>query len=84
MHLARAVECPAVIVFGGRTAAWQVGYSANMNLGATVPCSPCWKRNTCPHDRQCMDAVGPASVVAAIDQLLARARAPLAPDTVVR
>lgn len=83
MHVARAVECPAVIVFGGRTAAWQLGYSANVNLGANVACSPCWRRNTCPHDRLCMDVIGPAAVVEAIDQQLERDRGPLALDTAV-
>ena len=30
MHLARAVECPSVIVFGGREAPWQSGYVCNI------------------------------------------------------
>jgi hypothetical protein len=30
MHLARAVECPGVIIFGGREAPWQSGYISKL------------------------------------------------------
>jgi len=80
MHLARAVECPAVIVLGGRTAPWQFGYSCNMNLYSPVPCAPCWLWNTCPHDRMCMKDISVASVVEAIHSQLSKPRGPLAAD----
>lgn len=81
MHLARAVECPSVIVFGGRTAPWQLGYACNLNLYSAVPCAPCWRSNTCEYDRRCMSEIAVSDVVSAIRQMLARSRGPLAVET---
>src|SRR5205823_6495421 len=53
-HLARAVECRSVIVYGGREHPSQSGYSANENLYWSGPCAPCWQRNDCSYDRVCM------------------------------
>src|SRR5262249_40944014 len=47
MHLARAVDCPSVIVYGGREAPWQSGYKCNKNLYNAVACAPCWRWNNC-------------------------------------
>lgn len=82
MHLARAVECPSVIVFGGREEPWQSGYICNFNLYSAVPCAPCWRTNSCEFDRQCMRDISVADVVLAIRQMLARPRGPLAVETV--
>ena len=82
MHLARAVECPSVIIFGGREAPWQSGYVGNANLYTAVPCAPCWRANTCEFDRQCMREIAVEDVVAAIRQMLAKPRNPLAVETV--
>jgi hypothetical protein len=82
MHLARAVECPSVIVFGGREAPWQSGYICNFNLYSAVPCAPCWRANTCEFDRRCMSSISVADVVSAIRQMLERPRNPLAVETV--
>jgi hypothetical protein len=82
MHLARAVECPSVIVFGGRVAPWQIGYVCNLNLYSPVPCAPCWRSNTCEFDRKCMSDISVADVVRAIREMLHRPRAPLAVETV--
>ncbi len=82
MHLARAVECPSVIVFGGREAPWQSGYICNLNLYSAVPCAPCWRANTCEFDRRCMSGISVADVVSAIRQMLERPRNPLAVETV--
>jgi hypothetical protein len=41
MHLARAVECRSVVVYGGREHPSQSGYSANENLYWSGPCAPC-------------------------------------------
>lgn len=83
MHLARAVECPAVIVFGGRTAPWQVGYSCYVNLYTPVSCAPCWARNTCAHDRRCMRDISAAMVIEAVERELAGERTPLPVETLV-
>jgi len=40
MHLAKAVECPSVIVFGGREAPWQSGYICNFNPNLRDPVRP--------------------------------------------
>jgi hypothetical protein len=80
MHLARAVDCRAVIVYGGREAPWQSGYTGNENLYTPVPCSPCWLWNRCEHDRKCLTAIGPGAVIDAIARQLARSDEPLPED----
>lgn len=80
MHLARAVECPSVIVFGGREAPWQSGYSCNSNIYSATPCAPCWRWNTCDFDHMCMTQIAPDAVVEAIRAMLGRPRNPLAVD----
>lgn len=82
MHLARAVECPSVIVFGGREAPWQTGYTCNFNLDSAPPCAPCWRDNTCDFGRRCMDDIRVDNVIAAIRQMVQRPRNPLAVETV--
>ncbi len=81
VHLARAVECPSVVVFGGRARPETFGYSGNLNLYAPVDCSPCGLRTACPHDLKCMAEITPAEVAAAARQLAGRPRAPLAVAT---
>lgn len=82
MHLARAVECPSVIVFGGREAPWQTGYACNFNLYSAPPCAPCWRDNACDFGRRCMDEISVANVVEAIRQMMLRPRNPLAVEMV--
>lgn len=80
MHLARAVECPAAIIFGGREAPWQSGYTCNINLYTPLPCAPCWLWNTCDYDRLCMKKITAEDVVCAVEQLIGRQRNPLRTD----
>ena len=80
MHLARAVECPSVIIFGGREAPWQSGYSCNINLYSGVPCAPCWLWNKCDYNRICMNQITANNVINAIEQTPSRMRNPLAVD----
>src|ERR1700730_5897499 len=82
MHLARAVECPAVIVYGGREAPWQSGYICNLNLYSALPCAPCWRWNSCEFDRKCMSDISVNDVVSAIHGMMKRPRGPLAVETV--
>lgn len=72
MHLARAVDCRAVIVLGGRTSPRQTCYAENENLFTDVPCAPCWQLNTCQHDRACLRAITPDAVLAATANQLSR------------
>ncbi len=78
MHLARVAECPAVIVYGGREHPRQSGYLCNENLFTALPCSPCWRWNSCDFQHQCMTAIQPAHVLAALQRLRQRPPAPLA------
>ena len=64
MHLARAVNCRAVIVYGGREHPSQSGYKAFKNLYSPVHCSPCWQRNRCDYSRICLSIITPEIVVA--------------------
>lgn len=82
MHLARAVDCPAVIVYGGREWPEYTGYCANFNIDCRPPCSPCWQRNRCDFDRRCLTQIEVSQVIAAIEQMLLRPRSPLPVDTV--
>jgi hypothetical protein len=82
MHLARAVECPAVIIYGGREAPWQSGYISNLNLYSAIPCAPCWRWNSCDFDRRCMRDISVSEVVSAIRQMMKSPRSPLAVETV--
>lgn len=81
MHLARAVDCPAVIIYGGREAPWQSGYDCNTNLYSPVPCAPCWLWNRCDYERKCMNVISILDVVNAIQEQIGKARAPLAVST---
>jgi len=81
MHLARAVECPAVIIYGGREAPWQSGYTCNANLYSAEPCAPCWFWNKCDFNRICMDKISANQVIGAIHDMRARPRNPLAVDS---
>jgi hypothetical protein len=84
MHLARAVECPAAIVYGGRERAWQSGYPCNENIESDVECAPCWRWNTCPSDRACMRMIGADRVERAVLNVLERPPgAPLEVERVV-
>jgi ADP-heptose:LPS heptosyltransferase len=82
MHLARAVDCQSVIVFGGREAPWQSGYSCNVNLYTPVPCAPCWRWNRCDYNRRCMSSISANDVIRAVREIALRPAKPLATDTV--
>lgn len=83
MHVARAVETRAVIIYGGRELPWQSGYPCNTNLVTPLPCSPCWRWNAChnPVERDCMRRIGVEDVVEAIRSTAARAGEPMTVET---
>ena len=80
-HLARAVDCPSVVIQGGRTTAAQFGYSANIHLGVQMDCSPCGLRKDCPFQLACLRDLSPDVVADAARSLAARQRHPLPVDT---
>jgi ADP-heptose:LPS heptosyltransferase len=69
-HLARAVDCPSVVILGGRAPAEIFGYSANRNLTDFPECGPCARRIGCPHGLKCMTAITPPAVTAAALEVL--------------
>jgi len=81
-HLARAVECPAAIVLGGRARPETFGYVANRNFYSPVPCSPCGLRNTCGYGLECLARISPEAVVAAVHELSEKKPGPLPVATV--
>ncbi len=82
VHLARAVDCPAVVIFGGRASPEIFGYSANRNLFSAIACSPCGLIDTCDYDRVCMDKISPQEVYLATLGLLRSQRENLPTDVV--
>ena len=83
MHMARAVECRSVIVYGGREHPSQSGYAANANLYWEGACSPCWEGNACDFDRRCMQEITPEAVIAAARQQAELYGEPLPVDRLV-
>jgi ADP-heptose:LPS heptosyltransferase len=77
MHLARAVDTRAVIVYGGREDAKISGYGANENIIGRTVCSPCWQRTRCDFEHECMRMIEPAEVASAVRRQLAREGTPL-------
>jgi hypothetical protein len=73
-HLARAVDCPAVVVFGGRARPETFGYPSNINLFEPVDCAPCGLRNTCSFERFCLSRITPEAVANAARALAGRPR----------
>ena len=81
MHLARAVECPGVIIYGGREHPAQTGYCCNENLYTALPCAPCWHRNNCDLGHECMQRITAADVTESVSRILSRPRSPLATES---
>jgi ADP-heptose:LPS heptosyltransferase len=83
MHLARAVDCRSVIIYGGREKPSLTGYVANKNLYNQVRCAPCWLRNACEFNRKCMDMITVDQVIAAAADQISRAGTLLEVQTAV-
>ncbi len=83
MHVARAVACPSVIVYGGREHPSQSGYICNENLYTALECAPCWRRETCPFGRECMNQISVREVVEAAKRKLAVDNLALAVETLI-
>lgn len=80
MHLARAVDVRAVVIYGGALLPAMTGYSANENLFSVVPCGPCWRRSRCDFGRECMTRITVTEVVTAIERAAAKHGEALAVD----
>ncbi len=82
VHLARAVECRAVVIVGGRALPAAFGYSCNRNLVTAVSCSPCGLINTCDRSRECLTRIEPSAVASAARDLAALPSEPPPADIV--
>ena len=70
MHMARAVDCPSVIVWGGRLKPEQIGYPCFENITIELDCSPCWIPNACPHNLKCMRGIKSDQVLTSCEKIL--------------
>jgi ADP-heptose:LPS heptosyltransferase len=70
MHLAAAVGCPVVSLWGStapeRSAPW--GF-AEFAIPAAIPCHPCYLRE-CPIGRECMRRIAPEVIVNTVRRAL--------------
>lgn len=80
MHLARAVDCRSIIIYGGLEHSWQSGYSCNENINSLIDCAPCWKLNYCDRNRECMNTIQVNEVLQAVEKLLKRKGTPIETD----
>lgn len=80
MHLARAVDCRAVIIYGGREKPEQSGYACFENLYTDIECSPCWLHNRCDFARRCMRQISTDMVAQAMLNQLKLYHIPLTAD----
>ena len=83
MHLARAVECSSVIIWGGRLKPTQIGYPCFENIYQKMDCSPCWIPNACPHALACMDSITSDMVLERVDKIISQAPQPLTIDEII-
>ena len=77
MHMARAVDCRSVIIYGGREHACQSGYPCNENLESHIDCSPCWLWNDCDYENKCMNMITVQDAFEAIKRVLLKEKLPL-------
>jgi len=66
MHIAAAVECPVVSLWGATAAARSAPWGfAEFALTARIPCTPCYLRR-CPIGGECMRRIAPEDVAAMV------------------
>jgi len=80
MHLARAVNCRSVILYGGREHPSQSGYTCNSNIYTNLECSPCWIHNDCKNNMRCMDLISVQDVINAATYQISQTQKPLKVD----
>jgi ADP-heptose:LPS heptosyltransferase len=66
MHLARAVDTRAVIIYGGWIHPDVSGYTTHHQLYTPLACAPCGYSNHCEFDRECMRKITPEMVAEAV------------------
>ena len=81
VHIAAAVQTPAVVIYGGYEHPICSSYPGNLDLYTPIACSPCWLREPCPIGKLCLGHITPSAVNAAADLLWKRAEMKLASGT---
>ncbi len=81
-HLARAVGCRSVIIYGGREHSTQTGYICNENLNSFIECAPCWRWKHCNNGRKCMEMITPEDVLEGIKRISEKKDIPLETEMV--
>ena len=68
MHIAAAVGCPVVGIFGSTTPAYALPISDRIGYSwVNLPCSPCWRR-TCRYGHyHCLTQIIPEDVISIVD-----------------
>lgn len=80
MHLARAMDCRAVIIYGGREKPEQSGYQCFENIYSDIECAPCWLHNKCEHLKRCMTMISVEMVQSAVLKQIQLNKVPLQVD----
>jgi hypothetical protein len=75
MHLARAVECKSLIIYGGRLKPWQIGYPENINIvegceNEIYDTLGCWRAERCEYGRECMNKISVDRIKEALVEIL--------------
>jgi ADP-heptose:LPS heptosyltransferase len=81
MHIAAAVNTPAVVVIGGFEHPVNAHYNGNIELFTHLPCSPCWLRKPCPLDLNCLKAISSEQVIRATGTIWSRLQSGSLPDS---
>lgn len=78
MHLARGVQCPAVITYSRSEPLEVASYPCNINLRAPDSCTRCQtdllllEKEGCPEEFNCVRRIGVDTVIAAVEEALTR------------
>jgi ADP-heptose:LPS heptosyltransferase len=70
VHIAAAYGVPTLSVLGGYELPENTAYPRHTTLYRAVRCSPCWLREPCPFNLECLRAISVEEVVAAAERIL--------------
>jgi ADP-heptose:LPS heptosyltransferase len=74
VHIAAAVDTPAVVIYGGYEHPECSCYPWNISLYSPLACSPCWLREPCPHGLECLRIISAQVVERSVQVLWERTR----------
>ncbi len=83
MHLARAVNAPAVVIYGGYVFPELTGYRDQVNLSARPACAPCIREpENCLH-LKCMNEITPRRVLTCMAKRMEERRGLILPQALL-